>query len=127
MDSEEETLKVAEIARRNFPNLHILARARNRRHAHLLMDRGITQVVRETFHSSLHLSEMVLEDLGIPEAEARSAVAFFRDYDERNLVETHAYYEDERQLIQSAKDAADELSALFEADQLQRQLPRAAE
>jgi voltage-gated potassium channel Kch len=90
------------------------------------MDRGVTRFVRETFYSSLRLSEMVLEDLGVATDEARRAVELFRDYDQRSLVESHAYYDDERQLIQSAKQAADELSGLFDSDQRMRQ-GRAAE
>jgi monovalent cation:proton antiporter-2 (CPA2) family protein len=121
LDDMEQTLQVVEVARRTFPQLRVLARARNRRHAHLLMDRGVNRLVRETFHSSLRLSEMALEDLGVPSDEARRAVAFFRDYDEKNLIESHAFYEDERQLIQGAKQAAEELSGLFEADQRERQ------
>ncbi len=117
LDDPEETLKVVDIARRNFPNLKLLVRARNRRHAHLLMDRGVTRLVRETFGSSLRMSEMALEDLGVPADEAERAVELFRDYDERSLVESRAYHDDERQLIQSAKQAADELAGLFEADQ----------
>jgi Kef-type K+ transport system membrane component KefB/voltage-gated potassium channel Kch len=126
LDDMEQTLQVVEVARRTFPNLRVLARARNRRHAHLLMDRGVNRLVRETFHSSLRLSEMALEDLGVPPAEARSAVAFFQNYDEQNLLDSHAFFEDERQLIQSARQSADELSGLFEADQRQRKA-RAAE
>ena len=126
LDNMEQTLRVVEVARRTFPNLRVLARARNRRHAHLLMDRGITRLVRETYHSSLRLSEMALEDLGVPSAEARSAVKFFQNYDERSLLDSHAFYEDERQLIQSARQAAEELTGLFEADQRERKA-RAAE
>ena len=122
LDDMEQTLRVVEVARRTFPQLRVLARARNRRHAHLLMDRGVDRLVRETFHSSLRLSEMALEDLGVPSDEARRAVAIFRDYDEKNLIESHAFYEDERQLIQGAKQAAEELSGLFEADQRERQV-----
>jgi hypothetical protein len=70
---------------------------------------------------------MALEDLGITSDEAERAVRLFAEYDERNLVESHAYYDDERQLIQSAKQAADELTDLFEADQREREQPRAAE
>jgi monovalent cation:proton antiporter-2 (CPA2) family protein len=120
LENMEESIAVVDIVRRNFPNLKILARARNRRHAHLLMDRDITMFVRETFHSSLRMGEMALEALGIPEDEARSAAKFFEDYDERRLVESHPYYEDERQVIQSIKEAADELAGLFEADQEMR-------
>jgi len=126
LEDMEQTLRVVEVARRTFPNLRVVARARNRRHAHLLMDRGITRLVRETFHSSLRLSEMVLEDLGVAADEARRAVELFRQYDERSLLESQAFYDDERQLIQSARQAADELSGLFEADQ-QMQPARAVE
>jgi len=126
LEDMEQTLRVVDVARRNFPNLRVVARARNRRHAHLLMDRGITRLVRETFYSSLRLSEMVLEDLGVAADEARRAVELFRQYDERSLLESQAFYDDERQLIQSARQAADELSGLFEADQ-QMQESRAIE
>ena len=121
LDDMEQTLRVVEVARRTFPHLRVLARARNRRHAHLLMDRGVGRLVRETFHSSLRMGELALEDLGVPSDEARRAVALFRDHDEKDLIESHAFYDDERQLIQNAKQAADELSGLFEADRRERQ------
>ena len=44
------------------------------------------------------------------------AVALFRDHDEANLVAVHAIYRDEAQMIQSTQQAAEELTALFEAD-----------
>ena len=123
LEDVDEILEVVDIARRTFPNLRILARARNRRHAHLLMDRGIAGQVRETFHSSLRLTEMTLIELGKSAAEAERAVALFRVHDEKNLVETHAYYDDERRLMQNAQEQAAELTGLFEADQ---QSPRQA-
>ena len=57
VDDVAEALKVVDVARRTFPSLTIVSRARNRRHAHLLMERGIGAFVRDTFHSSLRLSE----------------------------------------------------------------------
>jgi len=107
---------VAEVARRTFPNLRILARAHNRRHAHRLMDRGIEVIVRDTFHSSLKLAEQTLLALDLPPAAARHAVAVFQAHDEKLLRDTHAIYRDERQLIQTVQDAAAELDSLFEAD-----------
>ncbi len=112
----EGVLRTVEIAKRNFPNLTILARARNRHHAHLLMDRGVDGLVRETFFSSLHLAQEALVKLGIAEEAAAHAVELFREHDERNLLEAHAIYRDEQQLIQSTQQAADELASLFEAD-----------
>jgi len=116
VDDMTEALRVVDVARRNFPNLTVLSRARNRRHVHLLLDRGITGQVRDTFHSSLRLSELAMQALGIGEERARRAVALFQAHDERNLLTTHAIYRDETQLIQSTQQAAEELEQLFESD-----------
>jgi voltage-gated potassium channel Kch len=113
----EDVLRVVEVARRNFPGLKIMARARNRRAMYLLMDRAVDFMVRDTFHSSLKMAEESLTALGVSPSEAARSVALFREHDERNLRETHAIYRDEKQLIQSTKDATDELMAVFEADQ----------
>ena len=126
LDNMDETLRVAEMAKRHFPQLAIHARARNRRHAQLLMDLGIAGVIRETFLSSLRLSEMVMEELDIPHETAHRAIEIFREHDERTLQETRAIAADEKQLIQSVQQAAQELSEVFEADQLGRR-PATAE
>jgi voltage-gated potassium channel Kch len=117
LDHMEDVLRVVEVAKRAFPSLKILARARNRRHAHLLMDRGVDGLVRETFYSSLKMAEDALLALGVSAEDAERSVALFREHDEQNLVETHAIYRDEKQLIQSTQQSTEELMALFEADQ----------
>ena len=120
LEDMERALLTVEAARRNHPHLKVLSRARNRRHAHLLMDRGVEGVVRDTFHSSLRLAELSLEALGVSKADAAHGVAMFRDHDEANLLASHAIYRDEERLIQSARDSAEELTALFEADRAKR-------
>jgi CPA2 family monovalent cation:H+ antiporter-2/glutathione-regulated potassium-efflux system protein KefB len=117
VDEMEAALQVAQMVKRKFPNLKILARARNRRHVHLLMAAGVDQIVRETFFSSLRLSELALEALGVPEAQAGRAIALFRDHDERILHETYAIANDEKRLIQTTQESAQELLDLFESDQ----------
>jgi monovalent cation:proton antiporter-2 (CPA2) family protein len=124
LDDVEETLKVVDVVRRNFPSLTLLVRARNRRHAHLLMDRGVKRIVRETLYSSLRLSQMVLEELKLPRDEAQRAIDVFAEKDERNLIDSHAFYNDESQLIQSTQQAAQELAELFEADRAGRKKPQ---
>jgi len=116
LDDVERNLRTVETAKRNHPNLRVLSRARNRHHAHLLMDRDIDGLVRDTFFSSIRLAELSLTALGITQEAAAHAVALFRDHDEANLVAMHAIYRDEAQMIQSTQQAADELTALFEAD-----------
>jgi monovalent cation:proton antiporter-2 (CPA2) family protein len=111
-----DSLKVVEHVKRHFPNLAIVARARNRHHAHLLMDHGVTHIVRETFYSSLRLTQQVLEELGVDTEDAKRTTGVFEEHDERTLVDQHGFYKDEKQMIQTAKQAAVELRRLLEAD-----------
>jgi hypothetical protein len=87
------------------------------------MEIGIDGIIRETFFSSLHLSELVLEKLDVPPDAARRAIEIFRAHDERNLLATRGIAGDETQLIQSAQDAAEELREVFEADPVTRATP----
>jgi len=116
IDNIESSVRTAETVIGHFPNLKIVARARNRRHAHKLMDLGIRHVFRETLLSSLALSGRVLELLGFEEDEARRAVDMFRERDKRLLDEQHAIHHDEEQLIQTANDTARELELLLRSD-----------
>ena len=117
LDHPEDVLRVVEVAKRSFPQLKIMARARNRQHAYRLMDRGVDGLVRELFYSSLQMAEDSLLALGVSPRDAERSVALFRAHDEQNLLDAHAIYRDEKQLIQSTQQAAEELTALFEADQ----------
>ena len=116
----ETSVHIAETAKRQFPNLTIIARAHNRRHAHKLMDVGVDKIFRDTLLSSLAMGETVLEKLGFDENDVRHVSGAFRDADEKLLIEQYAMHESEEQLIQSAKDAARELESILEQD-LRRQ------
>lgn len=112
----DKSLKIVDVARRNFPHLRIYARARNRRHAHQLMDYEVDVIVREVLHSSLQMTEELLEALGMDEHDVRRTIEIFREYDEKMLQDQHAFYDDEGQLIQTAIQAAAELETLFQTD-----------
>ena len=58
LDDMAATSRIVDIARRNFPELRVLAWARNRRPAFVLMDRGIDGLARDTFHASLELGRV---------------------------------------------------------------------
>ena len=116
IDDVEASIKTAETVKTNFPNLEIVARVRNRHHAHMLMDLGIRTFVRETYLSSLKLAEEVLCGLGMPRDEVVASIDKFRVHDEATLIKQHAIHHDESQLIQSVKAASAELQILFEAD-----------
>ncbi len=112
----EQSIRVAEAVRRHFPQLEIIASARNRRHAHKLMDLGIRHIYRETLLTSLAMTELVLKDLGYSEADAERVVDAFGERDERLLREQHAIHDSEEKLIQSVRETADELASLLRQD-----------
>jgi glutathione-regulated potassium-efflux system protein KefB len=115
-DDPEANIRTARIVKRLYPHLKIVARARNRQHAFRLMDMNIDDVVRETLHSSLEISRLVLEDLGLDPALAADRVEKFRVHDANVLKLQYLVYDDEAALVQSTKDALDDLERLFEAD-----------
>jgi CPA2 family monovalent cation:H+ antiporter-2 len=66
MDSPEGAEAIVAVARELRPDLTIVARARDARHAQRLYDLGATDAVPETVEASLQLSEAVLVEIGIP-------------------------------------------------------------
>lgn len=116
IDDIQASVRTADTVIRNFPHLKIVARARNRRHAHALMDLGIEHIFRETMLSSLTMSKQVLTNLGFENDEVERVSDEFRVRDTRLLREQHAIHDSEEKLIQSAKDTAAEFSALLKGD-----------
>ena len=112
----ETSVHVAEVVTKNFPHLTIIARARNRRHAHILMDIGVRYIVRETLHSSLAMSEQVLTNLGTSPESAGQIVKQFLDHDNQLFQEQHAVHDSEEKLIQTARDRNEELERLLRDD-----------
>ena len=116
IDDVEASVKTAALVRRHFPDLPILARARNRVHYYRLRDLDIEAAERETFRSSLETARQALEVLGIETAQAARAVELFRKHDLQQLDIQYAVRQDEEQLIQTATQAAAQLQELFESD-----------
>ena len=116
IDDVGASMRTAEAVRRHFPHLKIIARARNRHHAHLLMDFGIEHIFRETMLSSLTMSKRVLTNLGFEKDEVERIGAQFCARDTRLLKEQYAIHNSEEDMIQSAKDTAAELESLLRGD-----------
>ncbi|MBT8077673.1 MAG: monovalent cation:proton antiporter-2 (CPA2) family protein [Gammaproteobacteria bacterium] len=117
IDDMEASVRTAEAVARHFPNLKIIARARNRRHQHRLMDIGVEHIFRETLLSSLAISERLLSDLGFRDEQVGKIVSAFRESDEKLIVQQHAVHDDEEKLIQTARDTAQELESLLRNDE----------
>ncbi len=123
-DDPETNIKTAALVRRLYPQIKILARARNRQHVHRLVDLD-AQAVRETFHSSLEMSRRMLVGLGLSPAQAEARVARFKRHDEQLLEAQQRVYDDAAKVMQSAWEARAELEQLFEADSRDEQISAA--
>jgi glutathione-regulated potassium-efflux system ancillary protein KefC/glutathione-regulated potassium-efflux system protein KefB len=119
IDDVEASVKTAAIVRMHFPHVPILARARNRVHVFRLRDLGVRLIWRETFPTSLDMARHALLSLGFGVAASERAVSLFRQHDEQRLDAQYAVQHDEAQLIQTTKEAAEQLQELFESDGLQ--------
>ena len=120
IDDVEASVKTATVVRKHFPNLEILARARNRVHYFRLRDLGIRNIHRDTFPASLEVAHQALLRLDFGIAAAQHAITFFREHDEAQLQAQYAVHHDEAQLIQTAQQVSAQLRELFEADVAQR-------
>lgn len=116
IDDVEASMRTAEVVRREFPDLPILARARNRQHVYRLMDLGISVIERDTFRSAVALSKGLLRELGIRESEVRRLVDTFQEHDERWLREAHTDANDIEKLQARARKFTVELEELFRRD-----------
>jgi monovalent cation:proton antiporter-2 (CPA2) family protein len=117
IDDVDASTRTAILVREQFPHLKVYARARSRQHAFALMDAGVRNIIRETYASSLELSEMVLLALGETAETARTTVRRFRRHDEALLNAQYAVKEDETKFKAATVEAAQQLEKLFEADE----------
>jgi len=79
LDEPGATTRLAQTAIKNFPNLRVIARARDMRHMFELRDIGVEVIERETFESSLELGRAALTAItGDAERSKRTVKAFAR-------------------------------------------------
>lgn len=87
LDDPTATTRLVTYARRERPDLHIIARARDRMHVFQLYKAGADDIVREMFDSSLRAGRYVLENIGLTDYEAAVAEEVFYHHDRSSLRE----------------------------------------
>jgi CPA2 family monovalent cation:H+ antiporter-2 len=97
MDNPVLVNRLTKQLRRTFPDLPIVARARDTAHAAALYKAGVTDAVPETLEASLQLSEAVLVDLGVPMGPVIASIHEKRDQ-LRAEIKTEAELEEQPRL-----------------------------
>ncbi len=87
LDDPAAAIRLVTYARKTRPDLHIIARARDRFHVYELYAAGANDIVREMFDSSLRAARYVLERAGLSDFEAAEAEKIFYKLDRAALRE----------------------------------------
>jgi glutathione-regulated potassium-efflux system ancillary protein KefC len=126
VDDVEQSLAIVDLAKEHFPQLQIVARARDVTHWNSLRDRGVTCVERELFESSLRSARSVLELLGQPPHEARQGAMRFRQHNLALFEQMYPHRKDRSKLIAVAKQGRLQLEEQMAQERAQLEQRRPA-
>lgn len=115
VDDPDSVLAIVRSAKKHFPHLRILARARGRSHAYELLDE-VDDVYRETLDSSLRVGIDALRALGQRGHRATRAARRFRAVDESELRELAKIRGDRERYISRAREMIHGLEQCMLAD-----------
>jgi len=113
IDDVAQSVEVAKLVLEHFPQMTIVARARNVTHYYELRKLGVTLVERETFDSALMTGRSALALLGFQPHQARTLALRFRKHNIDQLEEMRPHFGDEAKLISLAKQGRRQLEELF--------------
>lgn len=85
MDPPELNQQLVDLVRKNYPNIELIVRAKNRHNAYEYLRDGITEVYRETFFSAVYVGGVMLEKLGLSHTEATIQSELFIKSDRESL------------------------------------------
>ncbi|MFK7745949.1 MAG: monovalent cation:proton antiporter-2 (CPA2) family protein [Roseobacter sp.] len=106
LDDPEAAIKLTKYARSLRPDLHIIARARDRTFVYRLFQAGANDIVREMFDSSLRAGRYVLENIGLSEYEAAEAERVFYQHDRETIRQLAELWDPARPVSQNPEYVA---------------------
>ena len=121
VDDVDQSMEIVETLQTHFPQLKIVARARDVTHWNRLRECGVTHVERELFESSVRSGRSVLEMLGHPPFEARSIAQKFRQHNIELVDKMFPHFKDQNKLIAVAKEARSQLESQMAQERAERE------
>src|SRR5205085_7562675 len=85
VDKAEQSNRIVELLRSEFPLVKVMARAFDRRHAFELIRSGVDFQIRELFESALLFGEETLKILGVDPDEASEVIEGVRERDRQRF------------------------------------------
>jgi CPA2 family monovalent cation:H+ antiporter-2 len=103
LDDKASTNRLVAYARRIRPDIHIIARARDRFHVYELYSAGANDIIREMFDGSLRAARYVLENVGLSEFEAAEVEKTFFKMDRASVRELAAVWKPDLPIDQNTE------------------------
>jgi monovalent cation:proton antiporter-2 (CPA2) family protein len=116
VDERDKIDEIANTARQHFPHLKLFARAFDRVHAYELLNRGVDNVHRELFASSVDMSQDLLIELGRHPFEAHRAARIFRTLDQKLVRLSAEHLDDDEARVDIARKGRAEIENVLAAD-----------
>lgn len=121
IDDADKTLTIIELAKKHYPHLKLVARARDRRHAYQLIGADIDAFNRETVDSAINLAVESLQLLGNSEPDAQRAGELFRNHDRESLLQLAELWGDDHSYGVAVRQRMDDLKHVLAQDKQAQQ------
>ncbi len=92
LDEREQIDKLVQYAIKNFPQIHVVARAIDRDHVYHLWAMGCRDVIRETYDAAIRMGRSAYEALGADPQGARAMADAFEEMDRTSMREVADLY-----------------------------------
>ena len=116
IDSPETNYELVKTAKKHFPKLEVMVRARNRVDAYELLDLGINNIYREHLDTSIKLGVDVLVKLGRRSYTANRAGQNFKKYDEDAMRELFQHRHNKKVYISEVRQQIEIQEELMKSD-----------
>ncbi|WP_166419515.1 monovalent cation:proton antiporter-2 (CPA2) family protein [Pseudoalteromonas sp. Z1A8] len=116
IDDPDKTIEIIKLAHKNYPQLKIVARAIDRRHAYQLLNLKVDAFNRETVDSAINLAVEALELLGNTKQDAERAGKLFRDHDRAAVVQLAALWGDDATYGVAVRQRMEDLKHVLQQD-----------
>jgi glutathione-regulated potassium-efflux system ancillary protein KefC len=118
IDNMEDSVALTARVKQHFPNVKLIARARNVSHYIELHKLGVDIIERETFESALKTGRHTLEVLGMDRFRAREIADIFRRHNVQSMHALMPDFDDDECLSSGAKAGRAELERQLKEDQI---------
>lgn len=122
IDEKAAITELVHYISKNFPHIHIIARAKDRHHVYELYAAGCRDIIRETFDSSVRVGRSALEALGVHPFDAERKAKKYVTNDNKALVALAPLFDptipshENKKYVAKAVEIREETDAMLQGD-----------